>query len=93
MPGYPAMARMGESLEREVKQRYPDFPARDGRLSWENDLPPFGPNLRSLAERYESRRAKARSAGRKPIARFHNELLGTAVRVDSCREAGPFVAD
>jgi polysaccharide pyruvyl transferase WcaK-like protein len=47
-----AMAQMGVYLEQEVKQRYPNFPAIGGRRSWEDYLPPLGPNLCSLAETY-----------------------------------------
>lgn len=57
-----AMAKMGEYLENDVRRLYPDFPARDGRLSWEAYLPPFGPNLRSLTERFESGSGTARTA-------------------------------
>ena len=55
-----AMAKMGEYLEKDVRQHYPDFPACDGRLSWENYLPPMGPGLCSLAEKYETGNGEAR---------------------------------
>jgi polysaccharide pyruvyl transferase WcaK-like protein len=46
------MAQMGEYFEQDVRRCYPEFPVRSGRLSWEDYLPPFGQNLRSLAEQY-----------------------------------------
>jgi polysaccharide pyruvyl transferase WcaK-like protein len=49
-----SFSRMGEYLEQAVRRHYPDFPARPGRVSWESYLPPMGPALRSLAERYSS---------------------------------------
>ena len=45
-----SMARMGVYLEQNVQQRYPDFPVRTGRLSWEDYLPPLSPTLCGLAE-------------------------------------------
>lgn len=57
-----AMAKMGEYLEQDVRRHYPDFPARDDRLGWEGYLPPLGPSLRSLADKYESGSGKARPA-------------------------------
>lgn len=44
------MARMGMYLEARVAQRYPNFPIRSGGLSWEDYLPPLGPDLKKLAE-------------------------------------------
>jgi len=44
------MARMGVYLEENVQQRYPDFPLRTGKLSWEDYLPPLSPTLCQLAE-------------------------------------------
>lgn len=44
------MARMGIYFEQHVQQRYPEFPIRTGRLSWEDYLPPLGPHLRKLIE-------------------------------------------
>jgi hypothetical protein len=40
-------------FEEHVQQRYPEFPVRTGQLSWEDYLPPLGPNLHRLAEQYE----------------------------------------
>jgi polysaccharide pyruvyl transferase WcaK-like protein len=48
------MARMGVLLEQAVRQRYPEFPARTGVLSWEDYLPPLSANLRRLVEDHES---------------------------------------
>lgn len=48
------MAQMGEYFEQDVRRCYPEFPVRNVRLSWEDYLPPFGQNLRSLAEKYAS---------------------------------------
>lgn len=48
------MAQMGEYFEQDVRRCYPEFPVRNVRLSWEDYLPPFGRNLRSLAEKYAS---------------------------------------
>ena len=47
-----AMARMGVYLEEHVQKRYPEFPIRKGVLSWEDYLPPLGPNLSKLVETY-----------------------------------------
>ncbi len=44
------MARMGVRFEEHVLQRYPEFPARRGPLSWEDYLPPLSPGLRKLVE-------------------------------------------
>jgi len=44
------MARMGVYLEENVQRRYPDFPLRTGKLSWEDYLPPLSPTLCGLAE-------------------------------------------
>jgi len=44
------MARMGVYFEENVQQRYPDFPVRTGKLSWEDYLPPLSPTLCGLAE-------------------------------------------
>jgi polysaccharide pyruvyl transferase WcaK-like protein len=46
------MARMGVYLEEHVQKRYPEFPIRNGRLSWEDYLPPLSPKLRKLVEEY-----------------------------------------
>lgn len=48
------MAQMGVYLEEEVVRTYPDFPIRQGVLSWEDYLPPLGPCLRRLVEKHES---------------------------------------
>jgi len=47
------MARMGESLERCVHERYPEFPASATKRDWEEYLPPLSSNLRQLLERYD----------------------------------------
>ncbi|MCI0356711.1 MAG: polysaccharide pyruvyl transferase family protein [Acidobacteria bacterium] len=47
-----AMARMGVYFEEHVQQRYPEFPFRDGQLSWEDYLPPLSPSLQKLVETY-----------------------------------------
>jgi polysaccharide pyruvyl transferase WcaK-like protein len=44
------MARMGVYLEENVQQRYPDFPVRTGKPSWEDYLPPLSSTLCGLAE-------------------------------------------
>jgi polysaccharide pyruvyl transferase WcaK-like protein len=44
------MARMGMYFEEQVARRYPDFPIRQGELSWVEYLPPLGPGLRKLLE-------------------------------------------
>jgi len=46
------MARMGVHFEEEVQRRYPEFPVRQGELSWEDYLPPLSPNLLKLATQY-----------------------------------------
>jgi polysaccharide pyruvyl transferase WcaK-like protein len=48
------MAGMGVYLEQNVSQRYPEFLGRSGVHSWEEYLPPLGPNLRALVEQYGS---------------------------------------
>ena len=47
------MARMGMYFERLVAQQYPEFPFRQGQLSWEDYLPSLSPNLRKLVETYD----------------------------------------
>jgi polysaccharide pyruvyl transferase WcaK-like protein len=49
------MARMGVFLERNVQDRYPEFPVKTGVRSWEEYLPEMSPALTALVERYESR--------------------------------------
>jgi polysaccharide pyruvyl transferase WcaK-like protein len=49
------MARMGVFLERNVHERYPEFPISSGLRSWEEYLPPLAPPLRKLVETHESR--------------------------------------
>jgi polysaccharide pyruvyl transferase WcaK-like protein len=44
------MARMGMYFEEQIARRYPDFPIRQGELSWEEYLPPLSPGLRKLLE-------------------------------------------
>jgi len=56
------MARMGTFLEDEVRKTYPEFPLRKSVLSWEDNLPPLGENLRRLVEEYDT--AAAVAAGR-----------------------------
>ncbi|MGA2420321.1 MAG: polysaccharide pyruvyl transferase family protein [Candidatus Acidiferrum sp.] len=48
------MARMGTYLESAMQQTYPEFPLRQGVLSWEDYLPPLSENLVQLAGRYDS---------------------------------------
>jgi len=48
------MARMGVYLEEHVQQRYPEFPVRTGVHSWEEYLPPLGPEQRRLAEQFDA---------------------------------------
>jgi polysaccharide pyruvyl transferase WcaK-like protein len=48
------MARMGMYLERAVRERYPEFPARTGVRGWEEYLPPLSPTLTNLLDTYES---------------------------------------
>src|SRR5579863_7092327 len=40
------------AMERTVARRYPQFPVRKGVLSWEDYLPPLGPNLLKLLEKH-----------------------------------------
>jgi polysaccharide pyruvyl transferase WcaK-like protein len=47
------MARMGVYFQEQVSQRYPEFPMRTQRLSWEDFLPPLSPALQQLVETYE----------------------------------------
>lgn len=58
-----AMARMGGFFEEEVRNTYPEFPLRQGVLSWEDNLPPLHENLRKLVEQYDTMSA-AVTAGR-----------------------------
>ena len=46
------MAHMGVYFEEHVQKRYPEFPIRNGRLSWEDYLPPLSPKLKKLVEEY-----------------------------------------
>jgi polysaccharide pyruvyl transferase WcaK-like protein len=48
------MARMGVYFQQHVQERYPGFPVRTGRLSWEDYLPPLSPALKHLVGVYES---------------------------------------
>ena len=48
------MARMGTYLEDAVRNTYPEFPLRQGVLSWEDNLPPLNETLRKLAEEYDA---------------------------------------
>jgi polysaccharide pyruvyl transferase WcaK-like protein len=48
------MARMGTYLEDAVRHTYPEFPLRNGVLSWEDYLPPLSSELSELAGRYDS---------------------------------------
>jgi hypothetical protein len=48
------MARMGTYLEDAVRQTYPEFPLRQGVLSWQDYLPPLSENLTQLIERYDA---------------------------------------
>ena len=49
-----AMSRMAMFFEDEVRKTYPEFPLRRGVLSWEDNLPPFSDDLRTLVEEYDS---------------------------------------
>ncbi|HEY2121118.1 MAG TPA: polysaccharide pyruvyl transferase family protein [Candidatus Acidoferrum sp.] len=49
-----AMSRMAIFLEDEVRRKYPEFPLRQGVLSWEDNLPPLNETLRKLAEEYDA---------------------------------------
>jgi len=49
-----SMSRMAIFLEDEVRKTYPEFPLRRARLSWEDNLPPLGRELRTLVEQYDS---------------------------------------
>ncbi|HUL32257.1 MAG TPA: polysaccharide pyruvyl transferase family protein [Candidatus Eisenbacteria bacterium] len=49
-----AMSRMAVFFEDEVRKTYPEFPLRRGVLSWEDNLPPFNDELRTLVEQYDS---------------------------------------
>jgi len=57
------MSRMGVFLEDELRRVYPEFPLRNGVLSWEDNLPPLNENLRQLVEEYDTT-AVAVAAGR-----------------------------
>jgi polysaccharide pyruvyl transferase WcaK-like protein len=47
------MARMGVYFEQCLQRCYAEFPVRTGVYSWEDYLPPLGPGLRALLEKYE----------------------------------------
>jgi polysaccharide pyruvyl transferase WcaK-like protein len=49
-----AMSRMAIFFEDELSKTYPEFPVRQGVLSWEDNLPPFSDNLRKLVEEYDT---------------------------------------
>ncbi len=44
------MARMGVYFEEHVARRFPEFPMRQGVLSWEDYLPPLSAGLCRLVE-------------------------------------------
>ena len=46
------MARMGMYFEAQVQERYPEFPVRQGRYSWDEYLPPLGRDLQELVTAY-----------------------------------------
>jgi hypothetical protein len=48
------MARMGVFLEKNVHERYPEFPVRSGVHHWEEYLPPLSAGLRTLIDAHES---------------------------------------
>jgi len=48
------MARMGVYFQHHVQLRYPEFPVRTGRLSWQDYLPPLSHQLQQLVEAVES---------------------------------------
>jgi polysaccharide pyruvyl transferase WcaK-like protein len=48
------MARMGTYLEDAMRRTYPEFPLRQGVLSWEDYLPPLSDTLERLVERYDA---------------------------------------
>ena len=56
------MARMGMHFEEQVARTYPEFPLRTGAYFWEDYLPPLGPGLSALLEKYETA-AEVRSHG------------------------------
>jgi polysaccharide pyruvyl transferase WcaK-like protein len=58
-----AMARMAVFLEDEVRKTYPEFPLRQGVLSWEDNLPPLNDTLLKLVEEHDSTAAVV-AAGR-----------------------------
>jgi polysaccharide pyruvyl transferase WcaK-like protein len=49
-----AMSRMAVFLEDEVRRTYPEFPLRQGVLSWEDNLPPLNESLLKLVEKYDA---------------------------------------
>jgi hypothetical protein len=51
------MARMGESLERYVHERYPEFPVRAAKRNWQEYLPPLSAQLLRLTEKYDVKAA------------------------------------
>jgi polysaccharide pyruvyl transferase WcaK-like protein len=53
------MARMGFYLEREVASRCPEFPVREGLVSWREYLPPMSPALESLLAQWDEGDAAA----------------------------------
>jgi polysaccharide pyruvyl transferase WcaK-like protein len=57
------MSRMAVFLESELRKTYPEFPLRNGVLSWEDNLPPLNEDLRRLVEEYDAT-AAAVGAGR-----------------------------
>jgi polysaccharide pyruvyl transferase WcaK-like protein len=46
------MAQMGVFFEEEVQRRYPEFPTRIGKWSWEDYLPPMNESLRQLVSAF-----------------------------------------
>jgi polysaccharide pyruvyl transferase WcaK-like protein len=48
-----SMSRMSIFLEDEMRHVYPEFPLRQGVLSWEDNLPSLSETLRKLVEQYD----------------------------------------
>jgi len=70
------MARMGVFLEKNVHERYPEFPVRSGVHHWEEYLPPLSAGLRTLIDAHESAEADA-TAPASAMSSTTNAAAGT----------------
>ena len=63
------MAKMGLYFEEEVARRFPTFATRSGLVDWREYLPPLGPTLQGLVERFDEEPSPARETSREETHR------------------------